>query len=155
MNTQLGIGLDSETTKLIQNLIAVNIDSQNGLQEAAEHCEDYDARAVFQDLSTQRYQHALELQNIVQATGQTPTEDGTFAGEALRAQMRFRSALGGGTKAMLVEAEREEDRVQAQYEETVGRCVSGPLCDLLVQQLAVVHRGHDQVRDLRDRYKNK
>jgi uncharacterized protein (TIGR02284 family) len=153
MKMPSGISLDRETTKLVQDLISTNIDSQRGLQEAAEHCDELSVRSMFQDLSTQRYQNAMELEDVVATTGEKPVESGTITGAAHRTWMNLRSAFGGGTGAMLDEAEKGEDHIRDQYRTAATKCPNGPLRDLINRQLTSIEQSHDRVRQLRDEFR--
>jgi uncharacterized protein (TIGR02284 family) len=144
--------LNKATVDKLQELIQVNIDSHNGFNDAASNSEDMTIGSLFRELASQRQQQAAELRTLVAANFEEPDSEGSYAAAAHRAWMDLRAAFGGGTKAMLSEAERGEDYIKGKYEEIVKECAGSAITDVLNRQYRAVKLAHDRVRDLRDTY---
>lgn len=146
--------LSEPTIDALQELICINIDARDGFNEAAEKVEEVTLAALFRELAVQRTDQASELRAIVSANGQDAAKEGSYAAAAHRAWMDLRAALGGGTAAVLSEAERGEDHIKAKYEEVMNSLQGGAARDVLQRHYAAVKQAHDRVRDLRDEYQN-
>jgi uncharacterized protein (TIGR02284 family) len=144
--------LTKETINCLNDLIQVNIDSRDGFRDAAENVENLTISSLFTELSNQRNDQASELRSLVTANAQEPTDSGSFAAAAHRAWMDLRSAFGGGTAAMLSEAERGEDYIKGKYESALKGHAGSAVTDVLNRQYASVKAAHDRVRDLRDSF---
>src|SRR5262245_61959677 len=126
--------LPEKSIKWLQDLIQVNLDSRDGFKEAADNLKAKDPTLVtmFRTLSSQRAQQASELKALVASNSdETPTDSGSAAAAAHRAWMDIRTALGGGEKAVLSEAERGEDHIKAKYEDALKDLGSCPCTETL------------------------
>ena len=144
--------LPEKSIEWLQGLIEINLDSSKGFAEAADNLEkdDHGIEAMFRNLSRERAAQAQELQAMVAANQEKPTKSGSVAAAAHRTWMDLRAALGGGSQAVLSEAERGEDHIKAKYEDALKDLV-GCLCTAVLQRHAsAVRASHDKVRDLRD-----
>lgn len=146
--------LTEATIKKLQNLIQANIDSVNGFREAADEVSDESIASLFRSLATERSNLASDLQKFVDYNGESPKEEGSLAAKVHRTWIDLRSKLSGGDPyAVLAEAERGEDHIKHAYEEALKETAGSPLNDVLLGQYKTVKAGHDQVRDLRDAFK--
>ena len=144
--------LSKETIEKLQELVQVNIDSHDGFNDAASNTEDMTISSLFRELASQREQQAAELRTLVAANFEEPDREGSYAAAAHRAWMDLRAAFGGGTHAMLSEAERGEDHIKGKYEEILKECAGSAITDVLNRQYRAVKLAHDRVRDVRDTY---
>lgn len=144
--------LPQKSIDWLQDLIQINIDSRDGFKDAADQLKDKHSNleSLFRTLSGERSAQARELQALVAANSERPTQDGSMSAAAHRAWMDLRSALGGGEHAILSEAERGEDHIKAKYEEAMKDLAGCGCCETLRRQYASVKTSHDKVRDLRD-----
>ena len=148
--------LNEETVSKLQELIRLNIDSEEGFQHAANEIEDATIAAMFTELASQRAQNATELQEYVQWNGDKPRDEGSYAAAFHRTWIDLRAKLNGGdATVLLIEAERGEDQIKKAYEDTLKETAGSAMNDVLSKQYANVKAGHDRIRDLRDEYKNK
>src|SRR5438094_702424 len=67
----------------------------------------------------ERAQMVTELQGHVRSHAEKPTTNGSVAAAAHRGWMNLKSALGGGEKAILDEAERGEDVAVQAFEKAL------------------------------------
>ncbi len=147
--------LDETTVAKLQQLIQVNIDSEEGFTEACKQIEDMSIGALFTELSAQRGQNALALQEFVSWNGKRPTDEGSYAAMFHRTWIDLRAMLNGGdTHAILCEAERGEDHIKHAYEDALKSTAGSAMNDVLTRQYANVKAGHDRIRDLRDQYQD-
>ena len=145
--------LDECTISKLQELIRINIDSEEGFEEAARQIEDRNISAVFTELAAQRRQNATELQDYVQWNGEKPRDEGSYAAALHRTWLDLKSMLtGGDLHAVLSEAERGEDQIKQAYEDALKETAGSAMNDVLTRQYTNVKAGHDRVRDLRDHY---
>lgn len=144
--------LEKETIDCLNDLIQVNIDSRDGFRDAAKNVDNLTIASLFNELASQRNDQASELRAYVTGNAAEPTSEGSFAAAAHRAWMDLRSAFGGGTAAMLNEAERGEDHIKAKYENILKEHAGCAVTDVLNRQYAAVKAAHDRVRDLRDSF---
>jgi uncharacterized protein (TIGR02284 family) len=145
------MNLRNDTVEKVQDLIQINLDSAKGCREAAEKVEDAAITRLFSDLANERSAQAEELKKYVRLNREKPEDSGTAAGAMHRMWLSFRSAINGGEpKVILIEAEKGEDKIKAEYEQTLKETAGSPLNSVLLRQYAAVKAGHDRVRDLRD-----
>ncbi len=148
--------LSDKTVKRLQKLIRANIDSCDGLREAADQVEDQGIANLFRDLANERSQMATELQECVEWNGEEAEDDGSVAAMVHRVWLDVRAALNGGdAHVILIEAERGEDHIKDAYEDVLKDTAGSAMNAVLQAQYVRVKAGHDRVRDLRDAYKNK
>lgn len=146
----------NETTRdRLQDLRSINIDSCKGWQHAAENVNDVTLRSFFEEMSQVREHNAQELSHLIGQSGEQPTDSGSISGQLHRWWIDAKQALtGGDAEAVLREAERGEDSIKHEYEEVLAD-ISDPQARTVVErQFENVQRGHDQVKALRERYKN-
>lgn len=155
MTLETKLNLEDETIEKLQELIQINIDSEEGLTAAADKVEEDRLKTAFRQVARTRADHARELQSYVVANAKEPADDGTAMGSVHKGWTSMRSALNGrDAYVILIEAERGEDRIKETYEDVLKRTAGSAVNDVLQRQYAVTKKGHDQIRDLRDAYKN-
>ncbi len=134
----------------VRDLISINIDSVKGFRTSAQELDNPTVASLFRELADQRQGFADELKRHVSYEDAHAAEGGSWTGKAHRWWIDIKSKLGGGTHAILAEAERGEDSIKAEYEKVIKRTTGSPINDVLHEQLRHVKAGHDRVRDLRD-----
>lgn len=153
MSAETKTNLSDQTISKLQQLIRINIDSEQGFDEAATQIADSRIADLFTELSGQRSQYATELQDYVQWNGETPRDKGSYAAAFHRTWLDIRSMLSGGdSHAVLSEAERGEDQIKKAYEDALLETAGSAMNDVLTRQYASIKKGHDRVRDLRDSF---
>lgn len=145
--------LSDATLDRLQDLIQVNIDSRDGLAEAAVKVEDATLAATMEQLALERNDQVSELRTLVGANSKDPQNKGSVAAAAHRAWMDLRAALGGGPHAILSEAERGEDHIKSVYEKALEEAEPA-VADVIGRQYAAVKKAHDRIAALRDEYQN-
>lgn len=153
MSAETKLNLNDETIETLQELIQINLDSQDGFQQVADKTDEISVANLFRRLASERHEQAQELKQLVSANSEEPEDSGSFAASAHRALIDIRAALGGGAKVMLIEAEKGEDKIKEKYEEALKGNPGTAVSDVLHRHYAAVKTAHDSVRDLRDAHK--
>lgn len=148
--------LNDETIKKLQRLIRANIDSYDGLNEAADVIGDQAVANLFRDLAAERFAMTKELQIYVERNGEEAEYDGSFAARIHRVWLDIRAKLSDGDSfIILIEAERGEDHIKHAYENVLKETAGSAMNDVLQSQYVRVKAGHDRIRDLRDSYESR
>lgn len=143
----------SETVSTLNELIETLKDGQNGFHTAADNIKDVGVRSTFEKLAQERASLATELQSEVRKLGGDPEKSGSAAASMHRGWINIKSALGGGEKSILAEAERGEDVAVKSYEKALNEKLPPDVADVVNRQYMQVKRAHDQVKNLRDSWK--
>lgn len=143
-----------EKIDLLKDLVQICRDGQAGFKEAAEKLTDPTTRAFFQEQSLERARFAGELGNELNRLGEKDVDQsGSTSGAVHRGWINLKSALGGGEKAILDEAERGEDAAKKAYQEAIdSKQLSQEIMPVLYRQFKSVQSAHDRVKQLRDSY---
>ena len=146
------VALSDDALGWLQKLIELNLDSRKGFAEAAENLEgNKELESLFCRIANERSAQAAELQALVAANDEKPEEHSSMTAAAHRAWMDLRTALGGGNKAVLEEAERGEDHILHKYEDAVHDLAGTPVSSTVQEQYVAVKASHDFVKAMRDR----
>jgi len=143
----------NEAISTLNGLIETLKDGQEGFKNAASNVKDPQVKSVFQEFSQQRAQLANELQAQVQRIGGEPEKTGSATAAAHRGWINLKSALGGGEKSILNEAERGEDVAVKAYEKALKEKLSPDVEGVVRRQYGQVKQAHDRVKALRDSWK--
>ena len=145
--------MSQEAVSTLNDLIETLKDGKNGFETAASDVKDANVKAIFTQFAQQRSQLASELQSEVRKLGGDPEKSGSVSATMHRGWINIKSALGGGEKSILNEAERGEDVAVRSYEKALQQNLPGDLSSVVRRQYDQVKQAHDRVRDLRDSWK--
>jgi uncharacterized protein (TIGR02284 family) len=143
----------NEAVSTLNNLIETLKDGKNGFETAASDVKDAGVKATFEQFAQERGRLAGELQAEVRKLGGDPEMSGSAAAAVHRGWINIKSALGGGEKAILAEAERGEDIAVKNFEKAMKESLPADVASVVQRQYASVKQAHDKVRDLRDSWK--
>jgi uncharacterized protein (TIGR02284 family) len=156
MSLETPTALTNQSIEKLKGLIRANIDSYNGLIEAADAVTDESIAEVFRSTAKERQRFADELKMHVECNDEEPPQDQSFSARVHQAWMNCRAKLNGGDPhVVLIEAEYGEDQIKAAYEDALTGNPGAAVSELLHTQYGVVKRGHDRIRDLRDAFAKK
>ena len=141
------------TDSTLNDLIETLKDGKDGFETAASDVKDPTVKSTFLEFSRQRARFAGELQAEVQRLGGAPEQTGSAAAAAHRGWINLKSALGGGEKSILNEAERGEDAAVKSYEKAASAKLPPDVAGVVRRQFDEVKRAHDRVREMRDSWK--
>ncbi len=147
---------DNITSSILNDLVETSKDGEKGFRAAAEDTKNAELQAVFlrraQDCAT----GAADVQQLVVRLGGKPDEGGSVGGAVHRGWVNLKAAVSGRTDlAILEECERAEDVAKARYRKALEETLPEDIRVVVQRQYHGVLRNHDQIRDLRDRYRAK
>ena len=145
---------DQDTVATLNDLIETSNDGAYGFRQCAEHAGAAELRTLLRQRADDCRRAAKELQAQVEQLGGEPDRGGSATGALHRGWVSVRSALSGSSdEAMLAECERGEDTALARYREAMQQPLPPAVKAIVERQLQGVKRNHDQIRNLRDRFK--
>lgn len=144
-----------QVLSVLEHLIEVTRDGQEGFAQAAEHANSPELKALFTGYGSERARMLSELQVLERQHGKPEVDHtGTIAGGLHRAWINLRAAVATREdQAILEEAERGEDVAVKAYEDALGsenRILPVSVAFVLERHLAAVQSSHDEVRNRRD-----
>src|SRR4030095_11591003 len=97
---------------------------------------------------------AADLQELISRLGGDPQEHGSIAGAVHRGWVSLKAVASERTDlAILEECERGEDVAKARERKALDEKLPDHVRSIVQRQYDGVQRNHDQIRDLRDRYR--
>jgi uncharacterized protein (TIGR02284 family) len=145
---------NNKVIDIVENLLQICRDGQNGFRESAQHVKNPGIRELFNELSLERAQFAGELQNELIRLGKKDVQDsGTVSGKLHRAWIDLKANLGGGDSSILASAENGEDAAKKAYQEAEQASLPSDVRSIISRQAQSIFAAHDRVRALRDQLK--
>jgi len=139
---------------VLNDLIEVSKNGEKGFEAAAGDTKNPELQALFSARARDCASGAAELQTVVTRLGGKPEDSGTVAGAVHRGWVNLKAAVAGRTDlAILEECERGEDVAKAEYTKALKETLPEDVRVIVERQYQGVLRNHDQIRDLRDRFK--
>lgn len=146
--------LKSEVVDNLAKLRQANIDAADGFTEAAKHLDDSTLKSKFQEWAQQRRANSTELGELIEINSEEIDREGSWLAAFHRCYLNMKAALTSDDKqTVLEEAEAGEDHIKEAYEEVLKDTPGSAVNDIIQNQYAGVKKVHDEVRDLRDSYK--
>ena len=142
------------TTSILNDLVETSRDGEQGFRTAAQDTKSAELRKVFLERAENCAQGAAELQQVILRLGGNPQEGGSVAGAVHRGWVNLKASVTGRTDvAILEECERGEDVAKARYRKALEEKLPDEIRAIVQRQYDGVQRNHDQIRNLRDRYR--
>ncbi len=139
---------------VLEKLIQLCRDGQEGYRDAAEHVKSPEWRNLFNQVSTARAEFAGELENEVIRLGKhDPDRKSTTSGALHRKWIDLKAAMGAGDHSILSSIESGEDSAKKAYEDALNDNLPQDIKDILRRQSQEVIASHDRIRTLRDESK--
>ncbi|NWA01620.1 PA2169 family four-helix-bundle protein [Pseudomonas gingeri] len=146
--------LNKEAISVLNHLIEVSKDGQEGFKTCAEDIKNPELKALFVKRSSECQAAATELQAEVRKLGGDPETSTSVSGDLHRRWVDVKALFTGkGEEAVLNEAERGEDHAKKAYREALEKLAKHNMLglrDLVDRQYQGVLRNHDQVKALRN-----
>jgi uncharacterized protein (TIGR02284 family) len=144
-----------KNVSVLNDLIEVSRDGQQGFLKAAEDAQNPDLKSLFSSRAAEIATAVSELQARVAALGGKPEEHGSVAGALHRGWVGLRTAVADRDDlAILEETEKGEDVAKKKYADALQETeLSVDVRALVERQYQGVLRNHDLIRDLRNRYR--
>jgi uncharacterized protein (TIGR02284 family) len=144
-----------ELTNKLNDLIRTCRDGEEGFRACAEQASAPRLRAVFEERAQQCAKSAEELKGLLVAMGAEPSDRSSVPGVVHRGWVTLKGKVTGhDDKAALEECERGEDVAVAAYREAVALPMPEHIRQVIMRQYAGAQRNHDQIRALRDEFRN-
>ena len=148
--------MSDSIASILNNLVETSKDGEKGFRTAAEDTKNVELQTVFLRRAEDCATGAVDLQQRVARLGGNPEDGGSVAGAVHRGWVNLKAAVSGRTDlAILEECERGEDVAKARYREALETTLPEDIRAVVQRQYDGVMRNHDQIRDLRDRYRAK
>ncbi|MBV7483751.1 PA2169 family four-helix-bundle protein [Bordetella sp. BOR01] len=140
--------------KLLNDLIETSKNGEKGFTAAAGDTKTPELQQAFQSRARDCASGAAELQTVVSQLGGKPEDSGSVAGAVHRGWANLKAAVTGRSDvAILEECERGEDVAKAAYADALKEELPAEVRTVVERQYQGVVRNHDQIRDLRNRYR--
>lgn len=138
--------------KVLNLLIPICRDSEQGFQLAAMDVTDPELARTFAEYSAQRAKFVQELEDRVRVLRAEPVKTGSLGGSLHRAWVDLQAALAANQiHTILAECERGEDvAVKAYVFALAERDVDVETHRLIQTHYEAVQAAHDRIRQLRD-----
>lgn len=149
--------LTSELTDVLNDLVRINNDRIAGYEKAAEEVNEYDMKALFNNMASDSRKYVNELSNRVNELGGEAVEGTTASGKIYRAWMDVKAAFTGRDKLSVLEAcEYGEDAAQKAYADALASDadMDAETRQLISEQKSALKTGHDLVKKYRDAEKS-
>ncbi|MFD4838378.1 PA2169 family four-helix-bundle protein [Achromobacter sp. NPDC058515] len=140
--------------KVLNELIETSKDGEKGFDAAADDTKTPELQQLFRNRSSDCAAGAAELQALVSQLGGKPEDHGTVSGAMHRGWTNLKAAIASRSDLVLLEeCERGEDVAKAAYAKALKETLPENVRAVVERQYQGVLRNHDQVRDLRNRYR--
>lgn len=140
-----------DTIDLLNELIEVSKDGENGFHACAEQAESQALRAVLAQRADDCRAAVAELQSLVRSLGGKAETSGSTGGSLHRSWVAIKTKLSRADDlAVLEEVERGEDHALEAYRKALEHDLPSDVRVLVERQYNGVQRNHDQMRRLRD-----
>ena len=131
---------------VLQHLIEICNDGENGFRTAAEHVQAPVLKTLFADLAAQRRQFATELAPHLQRLGGL-ADGGTNVGTLHRGWMKLRCFVPGDhDHAIVTEAERGEHAALHAFNDALNGMLPPTVTDLVEEQRDAIRTANERIR---------
>ena len=124
-----------DTRKILERLIAVDVDSEKRFRHAAGDVERANFEHFFNQQAEQRHRFVLELEGLQQRMGFDRTDDGTLAGFIDREALDFSVAMSKGDTGVLEWCRRDDEEIIGEYEKALDAKPPAELRQVIERQL--------------------
>lgn len=141
-------------TSILNGLVETSKDGEKGFRTAADNTKSSELKPVFLKRADDCAKGATELQQILAHRGDKPEQGGSIAGALHRGWVNLKAAVTSRDEVdILEECERGEDVAKAAYRKALDESLPEEIRAVVQRQYDGVMRNHDQIRNLRDRYR--
>jgi len=140
----------ADVSSVLNNLIETCKDGEEGFKKAANEAKDSSLKQLFTKYSTQRAGYTSELQQLVQASGEKPTDSGSVSASLHRGWLSLKEKVSSSDdKALVEECERGEDAAMSAYKDAVGKNLPSNIQSVVQRQFSGVQEAHNLIRDMK------
>lgn len=146
---------NDEVVSTLNDLIETCKDGVEGFRECAEGIRDPQLKSLFMNRAQGCEKAAVELQSMVRNYGGEPENSSSLGGAVHRRWIDIKQAITGkDEKAVLNECERGEDVAVRSYRSAMEKNLPVEVRTVVERQYQGVLQNHDQVKRLREQYRN-
>jgi uncharacterized protein (TIGR02284 family) len=146
--------MSDRVTSVLNDLVETSKDGEEGFRAAAEDTKNGELQTIFMRRAEDCRRGAVDLQQLIVRLGGEPETSGSLAGAVHRGWVNLKASVSGRPDlAILEECERGEDIAKMRYREALGKELPEDIRLVVQRQYDGVVQNHDQIRDLRDRYR--
>jgi uncharacterized protein (TIGR02284 family) len=146
--------MSNNIASILNDLVETSKDGEKGFRTAAKDTKNAELKTIFLRREEDCAKGASDLQQLVSQMGGKPEEGGSVAGALHRGWVDIKSAVTSRDDlAILEECERGEDVAKAKYRKALEESLPEDIRTVVQRQYDGVVQNHDQIRDLRDRYR--
>ena len=139
----------SELLNVLNELIEVNKDGQNGYDTASQGVKTVSLKLLFEQYSKERLQFATDLQNKIESLGQQPQEEGSIKSTLHRAWINIKSLItGGNEEAILMECLNGDQVAIDTYEKNLKEELPSDIRFLINDQLTNIRAAYGKLKQL-------
>lgn len=143
------ITMTDEEAAHLNNLLAINLDSQGGYKTAADVLRNKEYAVLFRQYAQQRQENATELTRLIRASGHTPDKTGTIPGLFRQGWINLEAALTEGDAPIFAEIERADTLTVSAYQDVMGKITREEIMAVLRRQFTEIRNAYDRVKALR------
>jgi uncharacterized protein (TIGR02284 family) len=145
--------LMSTITNILNDLITISKDGEQGFKKVAEEVTTEHLKSTFSDRAQKCVEAISELQKCVEELGETPTDSGSILGTLHRGWIDIKSSImGRDTYSILEECERGEEAAKKVYESALKAELPMNIRELIEKQCEGVKQSYDLVCNLKSQY---
>jgi uncharacterized protein (TIGR02284 family) len=138
-----------ELVTVLNHLIQICTDAENGYRTAAGCIRNRDLRDLFEVQAHQRELFAIDLQNAIRELGHDPAASGSLVGALLRGWTNVKSlVMNCDELAMLNECRQNEELAEQAYRETLKQKLAPEIRAMLERQLARLEEALQRIQML-------
>lgn len=146
---------NDEVISTLNDLIETCKDGEEGFRTCAEDMKDTQIKSLFMNRAQGCAQAAGELQQLVRTYGGDPETSSGLGGALHRRWVDLKSLVTGkDDKSILDECERGEDVAVRSYRSALEKNLPVDVRNIVERQYQGVLQNHDQVKRLREQFKN-
>jgi uncharacterized protein (TIGR02284 family) len=140
-----------DTQEVVNNLIEICRDGQQGFEAAANAVEDPTLKKELMHHSRERGDFVRILAGSLVEMGYEPVDHGTASGAVHRGWIHLMNLKPGDNEhAILAACEQGEDSAVEAYTKAMQALLPGRIGELIAGQYLVVKSTHDRIRQMRD-----
>lgn len=124
-----------DTRKILERLIAVDVDSEKRFRHAATDVERANFEHFFNQQAEQRHRFVNELETVQEHMGLEHTDGGTLAGFIDREALDFSVAMSKGDTGVLEWCRRDDEEIIGEYEKALDGNPPAELRHVIERQL--------------------
>ena len=146
----------SDVVDCLNDLIECSKDGEYGFRTCAERATSSELKQLFTNRAASCASAAGELQGLVRQHGGKAEASGSVVGTLHRGWVSVRDAVAGTSdQSVLDECERGEDAALARYRKASKADLPAAVKAVVEKQMTGVQANHDEVKRLRDGFKNR